>query len=137
MAEKSVAQEVRETVKNRLKEVRSQIGPLVHEEAELVQMAPGESSQFATHEEKSAEEAPAPAPAASPEASAAPRRQRRKRKGGTRSEQALAFIAKNPGSSATEIATALDLKPNYLYRVLGEMEDEGTVVKTGKAYSAA
>lgn len=135
MAEKSVAQEVRERVTSRLKEIRENIGPLVKEESELVQMAPGESVRFGHQEEKAQEEAPVPAPARAEAPAAAPR-QRRKRKGGTRAEQALTFVKENPGSTATEIATALDLKPNYLYRVLGEMEKEGQIAKEGKAYSA-
>lgn len=128
---KSVAQTVKETVKNRLKEIRSQIGPLVKEEAELTVMAPGETIQFSEHTEESAPKA-ASAPRAKSVA-AAPKR--RKRSGGTRADQAVAFIEANPNASASDVAKAMDIKPNYLYRVLGDLEKEGKVVKEGRQYS--
>jgi hypothetical protein len=64
-------------------------------------------------------------------------KRRRSRKGGTRSEHALAFIEKNPGSTAGDIATALKIKPNYVYRVLGDLSKDGKVRKDGKAYWAS
>src|SRR4051794_11436359 len=81
-----------------------------------------------------------PAAAAAPEAAtastataAAPRR-RRRRRGGTRADQAVALVEQNPGISASEIAKQMKIKPNYLYRVLGEMEKEGRVTKKGREY---
>jgi DNA invertase Pin-like site-specific DNA recombinase len=64
---------------------------------------------------------------------AAPRR-RRRRRGGTRSDQAVRLIEKNPGISASEIAKQMRIKPNYLYRVLGELQAEGKVRKDGRTY---
>ena len=64
---------------------------------------------------------------------AAPRR-RRRRRGGTRADQAVALVEQNPGISASEIAKQLKIKPNYLYRVLGELEKEGRVSKKGREY---
>jgi DNA invertase Pin-like site-specific DNA recombinase len=66
----------------------------------------------------------------------APRR-RRRRRGGTRSDQAVKLIADNPGISASEIAKQMKIKPNYLYRVLSELEKEGRVRKDGRAYHPA
>lgn len=65
----------------------------------------------------------------------APRR--RKRRSGTRADQAVDLIAKNPGISASEVAKQMKIKPNYLYRVLGDLEKEGRVKKEGRKYSAA
>lgn len=59
---------------------------------------------------------------------------RRSRKGETRSEQILAFIGKNPGSTAGEIAKALKIQRNYVYRVLGDLSKDGKVTKDGRAY---
>jgi len=42
-----------------------------------------------------------------------------------------------PCHNATEIAKQLKIKPNYLYRVLGEMEKEGRVTKKGREYHPA
>ncbi len=65
---------------------------------------------------------------------AAPGKRRRRRRGGTRADQAVAVVEQNPGISASEIAKTMKIKPNYLYRVLGEMEKEGRVTKKGREY---
>lgn len=64
---------------------------------------------------------------------AAPRRRRR----GTRADQAVRLIKANPGITAAEVAKKMRIKPNYLYRVLGELQKEGRVKKSGRSYSAA
>jgi transposase-like protein len=64
-------------------------------------------------------------------------RKRRRRRGGTRADQAVALVEKNPGISASEIAKTMKIKPNYLYRVLGELEKEGRVKKQGRQYHPA
>jgi len=73
--------------------------------------------------------------AASASASGAPRRRRRRRKG-TRADQAVQLVESSPGISASEIAKQMKIKPNYLYRVLGELEKEGRVSKKGREYHA-
>lgn len=80
--------------------------------------------------------AAAPTSASASSASAAPRR-RRRRRGGTRADQAVALVEQNPGISASDIAKQMKIKPNYLYRVLGEMEKEGRVTKKGREYHPA
>jgi len=65
------------------------------------------------------------------------RKRRRSRKGGTRAEHALKVIAENPGVSASEIAERLQIKPNYMYRVLTELQADGKVRKEGRAYHPA
>ncbi len=67
----------------------------------------------------------------------APRRRRRRRRGGTRADQAVGLIEKKPGINASEIAKTMKIKPNYLYRVLGDLEKEGRVKKKGRQYHAA
>jgi hypothetical protein len=69
-------------------------------------------------------------------APATPRR-RRRRRGGTRADQAVSLVEKNPGINASEIAKTMKIKPNYLYRVLGDLEKEGRVKKKGRQYHAA
>ena len=61
-------------------------------------------------------------------------RKRRKRRGSTRADQAVKRIEKSPGISASELAKAMKIKPNYLYRVLGDLEKEGRVKKDGRQY---
>jgi ribosomal protein S25 len=60
---------------------------------------------------------------------------RRRRRSGTRADQAVKLVEKNPGISASEIAKRMRIKPNYLYRVLGELEKGGRVKKRGRQYS--
>jgi len=60
-------------------------------------------------------------------------RPRRRRKG-TRADQAVALVEGNPGISAADIAKAMKIKPNYLYRVLGDLEKEKRVTKKGRHY---
>lgn len=64
-----------------------------------------------------------------------PKISQRRRKGGTRAEQAVKLIGNNPGIAAGEIAKQLNLKPNYMYRVLSDLQAAGHVVKKGRAYS--
>jgi len=67
---------------------------------------------------------------------ATPRR-RRRRKGGTRADQAVKLIESQPGISASDVAKTMKIKPNYLYRVLGDLEKEGRVRKDGRQYYPA
>ena len=52
-------------------------------------------------------------------------------------DQAVKLIEANPGISASEIAKQMKIKPNYLYRVLGDLQKEGKVKKSGRSYTAA
>lgn len=61
-------------------------------------------------------------------------RKRRRRRGGTRADQAVGLIAQQPGISASDVAKSMNIKPNYLYRVLGDLEKEGRVKKSGRQY---
>ncbi|HEX7279822.1 MAG TPA: hypothetical protein VF255_09395 [Solirubrobacterales bacterium] len=74
--------------------------------------------------------------AAKTSAGSAPRR-RRKRRGGTRADQAVKLIESQPGISASDVAKTMKIKPNYLYRVLGDLEKEGRVKKDGRQYYPA
>jgi sugar-specific transcriptional regulator TrmB len=73
---------------------------------------------------------------ASTGSSGAPKK-RRRRRGGTRGDQAVELIASQPGISASDVAKAMKIKPNYLYRVLGDLEKEGRVKKDGRQYYPA
>jgi sugar-specific transcriptional regulator TrmB len=62
---------------------------------------------------------------------------RRRRRRGTRADQAVKLVEKNPGISASDIAKSMKIKPNYLYRVLGDLEKEKRVTKKGRKYFPA
>ena len=60
---------------------------------------------------------------------------RRRRRGGTRADQAVRLIKANPGINVSELGRKMKLKhPNYLYRVLPDLEKEGRIKRDGKGY---
>jgi len=62
---------------------------------------------------------------------------RRRRRGGTRADQAVKLITQNPGITVSELGKKMRLKaPNYLYRVLPDLEKEGRIKRKGKGYQA-
>jgi sugar-specific transcriptional regulator TrmB len=84
-------------------------------------------------------------------ASTAPRRGRRSSSGGssssngrrgrpkgsgTRSLQALELVRAKPGITIPELAEAMGIKQNYLYRVMPQLASDGQVVKSGRGWHA-
>ena len=66
------------------------------------------------------------------------RRRRRRRHGGTRAQQALDVVRQQPGVSVRELSEKLGVKhPNYMYRVMNELQSDGAVKKEGRGYVAA
>ncbi len=61
-------------------------------------------------------------------------KRRRKRKGGTRAEHAVKVVTESPGITASEIAKKVGIKPNYMYRVMNELQRDKLVSKRGKGY---
>jgi hypothetical protein len=60
---------------------------------------------------------------------------RRRRRGGTRADQAVKIITDNPGIRVGDLAKRMRLKaPNYLYRVLPDLEKDGRIRKKGRGY---
>jgi sugar-specific transcriptional regulator TrmB len=64
-------------------------------------------------------------------------RRRRGRRGGTRVDQAVKIVSENPGITPSEVAKQMRIKPNYVYRVMGDLQKEGRVRKSGRGYIAA
>jgi hypothetical protein len=62
------------------------------------------------------------------------RPKKRRRRSGTRADQAVGLVEGSPGISASDIAKQMKIKPNYLYRVLGDLEKVGRVKKKGRQY---
>ncbi|MFN8160676.1 MAG: hypothetical protein U0R52_06490 [Solirubrobacterales bacterium] len=77
------------------------------------------------------------APGRPRKAAPAATKRRRRRRGGTRAEQAVKIVSESPGITASEIAKQMKIKPNYLYRVLGDLQKEKRVRKDGRKYYAA
>jgi hypothetical protein len=53
---------------------------------------------------------------------------------GKRGEQALTLVRERPGITIPEMAEQLDMKQNYLYRVLPSLAGDGLVVKDGRGW---
>jgi CRP-like cAMP-binding protein len=55
---------------------------------------------------------------------------------GTRAVQALDLVKARPGITIPELAEAMGIKQNYLYRVMPGLADEGKVKKSGRGWHA-
>ena len=53
---------------------------------------------------------------------------------GTRALQALELVRARPGITIPELAEAMSIKQNYLYRVMPTLAEEGQVVKSGRGW---
>jgi DNA invertase Pin-like site-specific DNA recombinase len=116
----AVLEEARNLLQKRLADLDDERRRLERALAELGGKAPGRPrGRKATKAAKTTSTAP---------------RKRRKRRGGTRADEAVKLIEKSPGISASEVAKAMKIKPNYLYRVLGDLEKEKRVKKKGRQY---
>jgi Winged helix-turn-helix DNA-binding len=61
-----------------------------------------------------------------------PKRRVGRRKGtGKRGAEAVALIQAHPGITITELASKIGIKPNYLYRVIPDLEQEKKITKAG------
>jgi hypothetical protein len=64
-------------------------------------------------------------------------RRGRPRGSGKRAQQALDLVAGQPGITIPELAKAMKIQPNYLYRVLPGLEQDGKVKKKDKGWYPA
>jgi hypothetical protein len=128
----NVLDEARDLIERRLGDLDEERRRLERALAELG----GKATKRPGRPRGSSSTAGAAAPAAAPKASGAPKK-RRRRRGGTRADQAVELITSQPGISASDVAKTMKIKPNYLYRVLGDLEKEGRVKKDGRNYFPA
>jgi hypothetical protein len=61
-------------------------------------------------------------------------RPRGRRGGNTRANQALALVREKPGITIPEIASSLKIEPNYLYRVMPKLVEDGQVTREGQGW---
>lgn len=69
--------------------------------------------------------------------STAPRRRSTRRAGGTRAAQTLELVGQRPGITIPELAKAMKIQPNYLYRVLPRLASEGQIKRDGQGWHPA
>ena len=70
-------------------------------------------------------------------ATTAPRKRSTRRGGNTRAAQALALVRERPGITIPQMAEAMKIQPNYLYRVLPRLASEGQIKRDGQGWHAA
>ncbi|MEA2212887.1 MAG: hypothetical protein QOF83_2835 [Solirubrobacteraceae bacterium] len=66
-----------------------------------------------------------------------PGRPRGRRGGNTRSTQALDLVSSQPGITIPQIAETLKIAPNYLYRVMPKLVEDGKVKREGQGWHPA
>ena len=123
-------EEKRKEISQRLKELR----PLVDEyhrleAAEQALSGVGGSSSRATT-------TAAPRRTRRTAKSTGTRRRGRPKGSGTRAVQALELVKARPGITIPELAEAMGIKQNYLYRVMPGLADDGKVRKSGRGWHA-
>jgi hypothetical protein len=64
-----------------------------------------------------------------------PGRPRGRRAGNTRARQALELVRNQPGITIPQIAERLKIQPNYLYRVMPKLVDDGHIKRDGQGWS--
>jgi hypothetical protein len=66
-----------------------------------------------------------------------PGRPRGRRGGNTRANQALELVRSKPGITIPQIAETLKIEPNYLYRVMPKLVEDGSVKRDGQGWHPA
>jgi hypothetical protein len=61
-------------------------------------------------------------------------RRGRPRGSGTRAAQALQLVGERPGITIPDLANAMGIKQNYLYRVMPGLAEDGKVTKSGRGW---
>jgi hypothetical protein len=122
-------EEKRKEIQARLKELK----PLVEEYHRLEAAELALAGVDAKPARSGAATAPAPRRARGGRGSGGGRRGRPKGSG-TRALQALELVRARPGITIPELAEAMGIKQNYLYRVMPTLAEEGQVVKSGRGW---
>jgi hypothetical protein len=131
-----LAEFVDSTVKdidNRLSELREEVGRL---EAARAALVGGGSSRRGPGRPRGTA-APASSGTSATSTRRRPGRPRGRRGGGTRAAQALDLVRSQPGITIPQIAEALKIEPNYLYRVMPKLVSDGQVRRDGQGWHPA
>jgi hypothetical protein len=129
-------EEKRKEIQQRLKELR----PLVDEYHRLEaaeQALSGVGNGSTSSARTTAAAAPRRARRARAKAPGGTGRRGRPKGSGTRANQALELVKARPGITIPELAEAMGIKQNYLYRVMPGLADDGKVTKSGKGWMPA
>jgi hypothetical protein len=123
--------EKRKEIQARLKELKPYV-----EEYELLQAADNALGGIGNGSPAPRAAAASSAPTRRPKRAAGGGGGRRGRPkgGGTRAAQALDLVKERPGITIPELAEAMGIQQNYLYRVMPSLAEEGKVTKSGRGW---
>lgn len=122
-------------IDNRLKELKEEESRLRAARAALAGNAA--TRRGPGRPRRSASAASSSSSASAPTTRRRPGRPRGRRGGNTRSAQALELVRNKPGITIPEIATAMKIEPNYLYRVMPKLTSDGLVSRQGQGWHPA
>jgi CRP-like cAMP-binding protein len=117
-------EEKRKEIQSRLKELK----PLVDEYQRL------EAAERALAGVESKPARPSTSPTRRSRGGGSGGRRGRPKGSGTRSIQALELVRARPGITIPELAEAMGIKQNYLYRVMPDLAKSGEVTKSGRGW---
>jgi CRP-like cAMP-binding protein len=123
-------EEKRKEIQQRLKELRPLVDEFHRLEAaeQALSGVGGTSRSSASTTTRRTRSARAKAPGSG--------RRGRPKGSGTRANQALELVKARPGITIPELAEAMGIKQNYLYRVMPGLADDGKVSKSGRGWHA-
>jgi len=133
---------VTDFLKNTLKDIearRRELEPLVEEYRQLEEAAAalqGVDGNGGSRSRRATSTSTAPAKRRRSTSSGTGRRGRPSGSG-KRAQQALDLVAGQPGITIPELAKAMAIQPNYLYRVLPGLQQDGKVKKKDKGWYPA
>lgn len=113
-------------IDDRLKELEDEVVKLQAARAALVgsRRGPGRPSRATTSRRAAAR-------------TRGPGRPRGRRSGNTRANQALELVRNQPGITIPQVAEAMKIESNYLYRVMPKLVSEGLITRDGQGWYPA
>ena len=112
-----------------------ELDPLVEEHRQLSAIA--EKLGAAPQSSNGSKRAPRKASTGTPAKQSTTGKRGRPAGSGKRGQEVVDIVIANPGIKVADIAALMSIKPNYLYRVMPDLEKQGKVTKVGKGYEAA
>jgi hypothetical protein len=115
--------EKRREIEQRMKELRPLVDEYHQLEAAVAALNGAKPSGVSTRKPKAAASRPA-----------ATGKRGRPKGSGKRAQQVLALVNERPGITIPEIATAIGIQQNYLYRVVPDLQKQGQVKKRKRGW---
>ena len=122
-------------IDRRLEELQEEVVKLQAARAALIGGRRGPGRPPRTESRDNGAETPAPARRTRRQSRQG--RPRGRRGGNTRSNQALELVRSRPGITIPQVAEELKIEPNYLYRVMPKLVEDGHIRREGNGWFPA